>query len=187
METANQDLLNCQNQIAQFPEEMIAELMAEKLEQLKTLSDEEFEFILLLDVLLDKNPELAFELCSTALFHPFTEDKEHYILCLSCYPKERVTPLFLKIAPSLKSIDEYGGNALEKVLEKLLEWKVNLDAKTIKNALKDSAFRVQRIIIPYVLKGDFKPYILILEKLTAKNDIYDEKLAKMVEAALNKR
>lgn len=175
----------CINQITLLPTDIIIEACHEQLNQVNSAPDAEISLLLLLDGLQMQSPESAFDILKTALLHPSTEDKEFYANGLGQYPQEQVSAIFIEAIPKIKPFDSYSGYALEKILDKLLDWRVPLDKPIIKHLLKDPAFRVQRLIIPYVLKHDPVSYKRELKRLLANDDIYDDKIALQVKQALD--
>jgi hypothetical protein len=147
----------------------------------------EYEFLLAMEDLQQENKALAFEFLEKALFSEVAQDKEHYAELLFDHPKEKVIPLFLKVVPLLESsIDEYGGYALEKILDQLMYWGADLNDAVIERALRDPAFRVQRLIIGHVLHRNLIQYKATLQYLVDESDIYDDELEKQVIETLKK-
>lgn len=175
----------CINQIALFPADIIIDACHEQLNLLDSQPDAEISLLLLLDGLQVQAPEYAFDILKIALLHPSTEDKEYYINTLSQYPQERISTIFIEAIPKIEPFDSYSGYALEKILDKLLGWRVPLDKPVVKHLLKDPAFRVQRLIIPYVLNHDPISYKRELKKLLANDDIYDDGIANQVKQVLD--
>lgn len=161
--------------------------IAAKFAKIGTDEDAEYNFIVALEDLQQENKELAFEFLEKALFSDLAEDKEHYATFLCHHPKEKVIPLFLKVVPLLKpSQDEYAGYALEKIIDQLIYWSADLNDAVIVRALNDLAFRVQRMIIPYVIGRNLIQYKPILQRLVNESDIYDDAIEKQVVETLKK-
>lgn len=173
----------CVSQINQYASDDIVSLCNEKLALVGTIEN---QFHLLLDSLSESNPEAAFELIEKALTNKEIEDKLSLLqLLLRCYPEERIIPLFIKAVPYIPPFDEYAGDAMVFALEKLIYWDVELSPNTIKHALQDPAFRVQRIIVPYIIERGLVGFKPDLSKLLSDEEFYDTEIDRMVEQFIN--
>ncbi|MGH1336788.1 MAG: hypothetical protein ACRBFS_11735 [Aureispira sp.] len=112
------------------------------------------------------------------MFHPATADKENYSRSLLRYPKERIISILIQAAPLIPPFDAYAGYALEFLLEKLTyDWKIKLPDHLIRHALRDTAFRIQRLIISYVIDRNLVQFKVDLATLVDEEEIYEVELA----------
>lgn len=174
---------NCISKINQYASDDIIALCKEKLALVGTI---ETQFQLLLNSLSESSPEAAFKLIEKALMNNEIEDKTTLLRLLLRYPKERIIPLFVKAIPYIPPYDEYSGDAMVLALEKLIYWEVKLPTNIIKHALQDPAFRVQRIVIPYVIDRNMIAFKTDLNNLLAQEEIYDSELEQEIEVILEK-